>query len=199
MRKRLLDTALELFIERGIEGVSLDAIVAGAGVAKGSLYRYFPGREQIVRALFEPYEAEHTRWFDDLVPQALEARTQRELVRVYRRIAESFAAVVATMPRRALLYIQENGAPGFGARRALQDLKGMLFGTLPKLALHEQQIGVARRHGVAHATHILVGGVERLVVAALEAEGPVDEEGLTDAIYWMAIANIPDVEGDEAS
>ena len=48
-RAQLLVSGRELFVERGVENVSIDAITAAAGVAKGSFYNHFESRD----ALFE--------------------------------------------------------------------------------------------------------------------------------------------------
>jgi len=51
-RQRILETAGELFAERGL-GVSLDEIARHAGVGVGTVYRRFPDKEQLIDALFE--------------------------------------------------------------------------------------------------------------------------------------------------
>ena len=51
-RQALLDAAYGLFLEQGgTEKASISDIAARAGVAKGTFYLYFPGKEGIVQAL----------------------------------------------------------------------------------------------------------------------------------------------------
>jgi AcrR family transcriptional regulator len=50
-REELLDAAENLFLARGIAATSVDAIVAGAGVAKGTFYLHFASKEQLLAAL----------------------------------------------------------------------------------------------------------------------------------------------------
>jgi AcrR family transcriptional regulator len=50
-RPQVLDAALELFLERGYEGTSMDAIASAAGVTKPVVYACFPGKDQLFRAL----------------------------------------------------------------------------------------------------------------------------------------------------
>lgn len=47
----VLDRALELFLERGYENVSLNDLLAVAGTSKGAFYHYFPSKEALVAAL----------------------------------------------------------------------------------------------------------------------------------------------------
>ena len=43
-REQLLELALELFAERTFEEISIDEIARTAGISKGLLYHYFPGK-----------------------------------------------------------------------------------------------------------------------------------------------------------
>lgn len=49
-RARILDSAVKLFSERGIEAVTVDEIAAAADVGKGTVYNYFGAKEDIVVA-----------------------------------------------------------------------------------------------------------------------------------------------------
>ena len=60
-RERLLDTAYELFSRRGIRNVGIDELIARAGVAKATLYRYFPSKDHLVSAFLERREQRWTR------------------------------------------------------------------------------------------------------------------------------------------
>jgi AcrR family transcriptional regulator len=51
-RELIVAAARELFAERGLE-VTMDEIARRAGVGVGTVYRRFPRREEIIRALFE--------------------------------------------------------------------------------------------------------------------------------------------------
>jgi AcrR family transcriptional regulator len=50
-RDRLLAAAAEVFAEEGADA-SLDAIARRAGVGSGTLYRHFPTREALIRAVY---------------------------------------------------------------------------------------------------------------------------------------------------
>ncbi len=49
-RKRILETAALLFSEQGFDGVSVDEIVASAGVNKRMIYHYFGNKEKLFLA-----------------------------------------------------------------------------------------------------------------------------------------------------
>jgi AcrR family transcriptional regulator len=50
-RPEVLNAALELFLENGYQGTSMDAIARSAGVTKPVVYACFPGKDELLRAL----------------------------------------------------------------------------------------------------------------------------------------------------
>src|SRR5918994_4522452 len=49
-RPEVLDAALELFLEHGYDGTSMQAIAGRAGVTKPVVYACFPGKDELFRA-----------------------------------------------------------------------------------------------------------------------------------------------------
>jgi AcrR family transcriptional regulator len=58
-RDRILEAAYELFAHRGIRDVGVDEVIERAGVAKATLYRHFPSKNDLVIAFLELREQ---RW-----------------------------------------------------------------------------------------------------------------------------------------
>jgi AcrR family transcriptional regulator len=54
-REELLLSAERLFVEQGVTATSVDDIVAGAAVAKGTFYLYFASKDEMLAALREKY------------------------------------------------------------------------------------------------------------------------------------------------
>jgi AcrR family transcriptional regulator len=52
-RAELLDRAVGLFVQHGYENVSLNDLIAAAGVSKGAFYHWFPSKDALVAALAE--------------------------------------------------------------------------------------------------------------------------------------------------
>ena len=52
-RAHLVDVASRLFAERGYDGTSIEAVLAEAGVSRGSLYHHFPGKDALFWAVLE--------------------------------------------------------------------------------------------------------------------------------------------------
>ena len=52
-RERILEAAYDLFSHRGIRDVSIDEVLGNSGVAKATLYRHFPSKDELVLAFLD--------------------------------------------------------------------------------------------------------------------------------------------------
>jgi AcrR family transcriptional regulator len=52
-RERILATAFRLFYARGIRGVGIDTIIEESDVAKATLYKHFPSKDELVIAYLD--------------------------------------------------------------------------------------------------------------------------------------------------
>lgn len=55
---------MRVFVRKGIAGSTMQGIAAEAGLSAGAIYRYFEGKEQLVRAVFEQCREENRELFD---------------------------------------------------------------------------------------------------------------------------------------
>lgn len=60
-RERILTTAYQLFTRRGIRAVGTDEVITRSGVAKATLYRHFPSKNDLVLAVLQRREELWTR------------------------------------------------------------------------------------------------------------------------------------------
>jgi AcrR family transcriptional regulator len=88
-RQRLLDAADDLFYNEGIHTVGIDRVIARAGVAKGSLYYSFTGKDALVQ---EYLTHRHGRWAER-VTAGIEAHTdpRARILAVYDVLGTLFA------------------------------------------------------------------------------------------------------------
>ena len=64
-RQDVLDAAYELFNQKGVRAIGVDAIIARAGVAKATFYHHFPSKDDLVIAFLQRREQLWTReWFE---------------------------------------------------------------------------------------------------------------------------------------
>src|SRR5919198_6538056 len=91
-RERLLDTAYELFSRRGIRGVGIEEVIEHAGVAKATLYRHFPSKDDLVLAFLE---RRHQHWTDDIheaQTRHTDGRPEDRLLAIFDVLGERFSS-----------------------------------------------------------------------------------------------------------
>lgn len=79
-RERILETASRLFYRHGFVSVGVDTITAEAGVAKMSLYRHFPSKDDLIVAYLERSNEQFWGWFDHALG---DGNPRDQLVRVF--------------------------------------------------------------------------------------------------------------------
>ncbi len=62
-RERILETAFRLFYAHGPRGVGVDTVIAESGVAKATLYKHFPRKNDLVLAYLDKVDQ---AWFAQL-------------------------------------------------------------------------------------------------------------------------------------
>ena len=60
-RSHLLQTALAVFRQQGLEATTMRELAAAAGASLGSAYYYFPSKEAIIQSYFDDVQTEHAR------------------------------------------------------------------------------------------------------------------------------------------
>ncbi len=66
-RRRVFEAAVSLFLERGYERITFADIAGSVGLARNSLYRYFPGKAAILAAWIEDELDESSRRAEEIL------------------------------------------------------------------------------------------------------------------------------------
>jgi TetR/AcrR family transcriptional repressor of nem operon len=64
-RRRILEAARELFLERGLRGVSMEEVAGAAGIKKANLFHYYPTKEALELAVLELAAGEMRRQVEE--------------------------------------------------------------------------------------------------------------------------------------
>ncbi|MET0134975.1 MAG: TetR/AcrR family transcriptional regulator [Kibdelosporangium sp.] len=72
-RSRLLSTATRIFYTEGIHSVGIDRIVAEAKVTRATLYRHFPGKEDLIVCYLREADQAFRRQVDTVLARGLPA------------------------------------------------------------------------------------------------------------------------------
>jgi AcrR family transcriptional regulator len=120
----LLEAALSLFVEKGFAATRSDAVARAAGVSKGTLYLYFPSKEDLLKAVIQHYVADEIAAGAQEVAAAADgptAQVMEDLLvgwwsRMYDSPASGIFKLVITevrnFPEIARFYVERVVAPG---------------------------------------------------------------------------------------
>jgi AcrR family transcriptional regulator len=88
--ERILETAYELFSRRGIRDVGIDELIERAGVAKATLYRHFPSKDDLVVAFLERREQRWTLEFVEAEARLRGSTPEERLLAIFDALDEWF-------------------------------------------------------------------------------------------------------------
>jgi AcrR family transcriptional regulator len=162
-RERILETAYELFSRHGTRAVGVDRIIAECGIAKMTLYRNFPSKDDLILAFLEERDARWTRaWLQAEAERRGDARARRLLA-----IFDTFESWFAREDFEGCSFINvmlEIVEPEHPVRlatvRHLESIRGYVRGLA-------EEAGIEDADGFARQWHILMKGS---IVAAGEGD-----------------------------
>jgi AcrR family transcriptional regulator len=176
LRKRILDTAAELFYRDGVRSVGVDRIAAEAGVAKMTLYYHFRSKDELVAAWLRRRDEEWMSWLAD----AVERRDGSPLLAVFEALREWFE----TPDFRGCAFINAHAELGWSCPAAMEIVaahKRSLGAYLARLAEAE---GAVEPEALARELLLLVDGA--IVTASIQGNAGVADDAREAAARVMA-------------
>ena len=162
-RQRILDTAYELFSRRGVRGVGVDDVIEHAGVAKATLYRHFPSKDDLVLAFLERREQRWTREWVEAEAKRRGTTSEERLLAIFDLFDEWFQRddFEGCSFINTLLEVGDPDHPlGRASARHLQTVRSIVSGLAGEAGLNDPE-------SFAHSWHILMKGA---IVAAAEGD-----------------------------
>jgi AcrR family transcriptional regulator len=145
--QELLDAALELFVEKGFSATRSEEVAARAGVAKGTLYLYYPSKEDLLKAVVRENlsaliaeAATIAGSFEGTTQELLVLLMQTWWERVGNTPASGIFKIILTemgnFPDFARFYVQEVIEPGEALFTGVIE-RGIATGELRPVNIHE--------------------------------------------------------------
>ncbi len=186
----LLDAALESFLAEGVENASIEAIARAAGLAKGSFYRYFSDKPELVRTLLAPVRARLDAAFAACREALAHSGDPFAVFLAYQALGQALAEVVRDAPEVARLYLQESRAPAVGARAPIAELARAIADEATELTRGAQAQGLLRAVDPQVSALTVIGAAERLLQAYLTAEWTGDGERLVRELVGIMLEGL---------
>lgn len=164
-RERILSTAYALFTRRGVRAVGTDEVIAVSGVAKATLYRHFPTKNDLVLAVLQRREQ---RWTLDMVEKQSRLRgntPEQQLLAIFDVFHDWFQEREDFDGCSFINVLLEMGAAHPAGQASIQYLDN-----IRSIVRHRAEAaGLRDPDGVARSWHILMNGS---IISA--AEGDVE-------------------------
>lgn len=161
-RERILATAYPLFCERGLRDVGIDEIISRSGVAKATLYRHFPSKDDLVLAFLQLREE---RWTVGLVEAEARRRgrtPEDQLLALFEVFDEWFhrSDFHACAFVNVLLEMRPRHPLGRASIQYLENIRAMVRGLA-------EEAGLRDTDDFARSWHILMKGS---IISATEGD-----------------------------
>jgi AcrR family transcriptional regulator len=203
-RAQILDVAKEVFAHQGYRAVNIADICTAARIGRGTLYQYFDNKQDVLLALMEDLAARVKRVLDDrpkLANLKLAQGSPTALVRDFceKRLRELLDAVFVDEPTLRLILREARGLDG-AVDRVISMIDDLVGGACEDDLRAAQKAGMLRPGDPRLMSRYLLGGVEKLVLLALQEEAPVDLDKIVTACVDMELFGLlarPDDGGEK--
>lgn len=166
----LAQAALELFLERGIEDVTIDEIAERAGTAKGNFYRYFDDKAQLVEALVVPMANLVRKAMRSCAVDLGKSKTPDDVSEAYGKLAATLGMAALEHRDVVRLYLQEHRGPATEARAALRKLEADMTSAAFRLSEAAVKHGVVEVADPRISALAVVGAVEHIALLILRGD-----------------------------
>jgi TetR/AcrR family fatty acid metabolism transcriptional regulator len=156
-RRAILESAVRVFAENGFFAARIRDIAAGAGVAEGTIYLYFDGKDDLLLTAFRDKVAEFCASVRDLLSSSLPFQE-----RLSRFVAHQFESIEADPPLATVLLLESRQSSKFYGG-AVRDVLRAYAQAIDELLASGQHSGELRPDAdVPLARRMLIGALEEI-------------------------------------
>jgi len=183
-RKKILDSAAQVFAAKGFHSAVVDDIVKASGTSKGAVYFYFESKEQIFVSLVEEYAATVAREIQRSVHRArgLVAQLEAPVVTLVRSFQEH-----RDLGKIVLVDWLSGGTEFQGKRMAL---KAMLVEVLRGYLDRAVEDGKIAPQDTETAAYVWIGAISEIVLRWLNTGKPDPLEDVLTPLTQLLLRSV---------
>ena len=173
VKQKILDSALDSFLESGYRSASMQQIAEKAGIATGNIYNYFKSKEEIFSMLVCPVVAQIKEIFGPFV-NGLPSFVDKNRMDIAERKMDEFIKVYRSQRKVFELVFEKSGSTRFETTRE-DVIRSMADGVIrmksaltPSPATPEQEVLIK-----AYVT-AYINGIISILVAKIDEELKLD-------------------------
>ncbi len=157
LRDRILDTAINLFIQRGIKAVKMDDVAHALSISKRTLYEIYDNKEQVLYESIRKYRERYRRELEDTVKQS--ANVMDIILHIYRekikesqlvnpifysdlsrypKILESFQQDRKQQHQQFMAFMERGASEGYFRQDLNYELVGRIFEALSRYMMENE-------------------------------------------------------------
>jgi AcrR family transcriptional regulator len=183
-REALLRVARDLFGTYGYAGVGTELIVERAGVTRGALYHHFDGKRELLRAVYEQFEAEVVAGIAAQMATA-SARDMPDPLALLRGGLAAFLDICTDGPFIQIALLDAPTVLGWAAWRDIAERYGL--GLISAGLQGAMDAGRLRPLPLRPLTHILSGAIDEAAMYIANADDPVGARNEIEPVLMAII------------
>lgn len=194
-RAQILAAAKHVFARRGYHRANVDDVCRAAGIARGTVYHYFENKRDVMAALMDDIAARLERILEQRPPITLPpshaTRSRQEVIVLFcrRRLREVLDAVFVDEPTLRIVLREARGLDGV-VDRTIAKIDRMILKAMESDLRAAQKVKLIRGGDARLMARYLLGGVEKMVLAALTADEPIDLEAIVNMAVELELFGI---------
>ncbi len=188
-RRRLIDAAVVVFGQVGVDAATIDAIVLHAGVARGTFYLYFADKLAVFDAILDQWDEPVVGLLTDVSTSLLQATTFEEVRVIWEGMAVGLAVVgLAESAALTLAFRELRGSGPAAALVAKREAR--IVDLVVAFTTDVSARGLVRIEEPRIAALIVIGATERLVWEGLNGRitSPATAAATAVALFATAFA-----------
>ena len=200
-QRQILECAKQVFAERGFHAANVSHICAAAGIGRGTLYLYFENKRAVLTAILREalgrvqalMERQVAAQADAFLFPAPEKVRRSAAIEVSARQLREILEVVFADDAMVRIILREAVGLDVDIEQLLSEIDATLISIVERGLRDALVAGYVRELDPRVAATMIVGGVEKLALAALRSETPVDLDALClEAARLHAVGTLSD-------